>query len=385
MSAACAERIFVERLALGEGPLAVAVKDTIDIAGLRTRAGSAVFDDEPAATRHAQVVESLLDGACTLVGKTHLHELAFGVTGLNPRMGTPPNPKFPDRVPGGSSSGSAAAVAAGLVDFALGTDTGGSVRIPAACCGVFGIKPTYGRVSRAGVVPPTSSLDCVGVLAGNAPMLARAMSIIDPSFTPERGPCAVSVGVLQVEADPAIQQALQIAIQHAGFHHAPAELSGLPQAFDAGLIIINQENWLAFGALVDHPRMGDDVRVRLKAAGETTAASVSCAEHVRQRFSAAVDAALSQVDALVLPTMPDFPLTLEQGADARAAIGITSLVRPFNLSGHPAITIPLSTPQGLPAGLQLVGRKGDDARLCRIAECLAQRAPNVIVTERSAP
>jgi amidase len=146
------------------------------------------------------------------------------------------------------------------------------------------------------------------------------------------------------------------------------------------LIIINQENWQAFGALVDHPQMGEDVRVRLKAAGETTAASVSCAENVRQRFSAAVDAALSQVDALVLPTMPDFPLTLEQGADARAAIGITSLVRPFNLSGHPAISVPLSTPQGLPAGLQLIGRKGDDARLCRIAECLAQRAPNVITS-----
>jgi amidase len=372
--------IFIETLALGEGALRVAVKDTIDIAGLRTRAGSAVFDNDPPAVRNAQVVDHLLAGDCTMVGKTHLHELAFGVTGLNARMGTPPNPKFPGRVPGGSSSGSAAAVAAGLVDFALGTDTGGSVRIPAACCGVFGIKPTYGRVSRAGVAPPVSSLDCVGVFAGTAAMLTTAMAIIDPTFVANRGPCAASIGWVQVEADPAIQQAITMAIEHSGFEHVPVELPTLSQAFDAGLIIINQENWQAFGALVDHPQMGEDVRVRLKSAGETTAASVSCAENVRQRFSAAVDAALSQVDALVLPTMPDFPLTLEQGADARAAIGITSLVRPFNLSGHPAISVPLSTPQGLPAGLQLIGRKGDDARLCRIAECLAQRAPNVITS-----
>lgn len=372
--------IFIESLALGAGALRVAVKDTIDIAGLRTRVGSAVFDAEPAATRHAQVVEHVLAGDCTIVGKTHLHELAFGVTGLNARMSTPPNPKFPERVPGGSSSGSAAAVAAGLADFSLGTDTGGSVRIPAACCGVFGIKPTYGRVSRVGVAPPTSSLDCVGVFAGNAPMLAKAMAIIDPSFIPDRGQCAASIGWVQVEADPEIQRAITIAIEHSGFAHAPVTLPTLSQAFDAGLIIINQENWQAFGALVGHPQLGEDVRVRLKAAGETTAASVTCAEDVRMRFSAAVDAALAQVDALVLPTMPDFPLTLAQGADARAAIGITSLVRPFNLSGHPAITVPLATPQGLPAGLQLVGRKGDDAHLCRIAECLAQRAPNVIVT-----
>lgn len=378
MAASIERPIFVESLALGDGALRVAVKDTIDIAGLRTRAGSAVFDQDPPAVRHAQVVERVLSGDCTIVGKTHLHELAFGVTGINARMGTPPNPKFPDRVPGGSSSGSAAAVAAGLADFALGTDTGGSVRIPAACCGVFGIKPTYGRISRVGVAPPASSLDCVGVFTGNAPMLTRAMSIIDPDFVPDRAPCAPSIGWVQVEADPQIQRAIAIAIEHSGFAHAPVALPLLAQAFDAGLIIINQENWQAFGQLVGHPQLGEDVRVRLKAAGDTTAESVVRAEEVRVRFSAAVDAALAQVDALALPTMPDFPLTLEQGADARAAIGITRLVRPFNLSGHPAITVPLSTPQGLPAGLQLVGRKGDDARLCRIAECLAQRAPNVI-------
>lgn len=378
MAASIERPIFVESLALGDGALRVAVKDTIDIAGLRTRAGSAVFDQDPPAARHAQVVERVLSGDCTIVGKTHLHELAFGVTGINARMGTPPNPKFPGRVPGGSSSGSAAAVAAGLADFALGTDTGGSVRIPAACCGVFGIKPTYGRISRVGVAPPASSLDCVGVFTGNAPMLTRAMSIIDPDFVRDRAPCAASIGWVQVEADPQIQRAIAIAIEHSGFAHAPVALPLLAQAFDAGLIIINQENWRAFGQLVGHPQLGEDVRVRLKAAGDTTAESVVRAEEVRVRFSAAVDAALAQVDALVLPTMTDFPLTLEQGADARAAIGITRLVRPFNLSGHPAITVPLSTPQGLPASLQLVGRKGDDARLCRIAECLAQRAPNVI-------
>ncbi len=145
--------IFVQRLDLGGAGPRVAVKDTIDIAGYPTRAGSRALADVPPATAHAEVVERVLAAGCRIVGKTNLHELAFGVTGLNDWTGTALNPSFPDRVPGGSSSGSAAAVAAEEADFALGTDTGGSIRIPAACCGVFGLKPTFGRVSRAGSPP----------------------------------------------------------------------------------------------------------------------------------------------------------------------------------------------------------------------------------------
>lgn len=371
---------FIAPLTLGSGPLRVAVKDTIDVAGVRTRAGSAVFDAAPPPSSHAAVVQHLLDGGARLVGKTQLHELAFGVTGINRRFGTPPNPHFPGRVPGGSSSGSAAAVAAGLADIALGTDTGGSVRIPAACCGVFGIKPTFGRVSRLGVAPAHSSLDCVGVFAGSAHLLTRGMALIDPGFVPDETRAAIRLGWVALDADVQINAAVEAAVLQSGFQRQDVQLSQLADAFDAGLVIINRENWQAFSHIVDHPLLGDDVRVRLKAAGNTRDAAVQLAETVRARFSAEVDLALSQVDALVLPTMPDFPLTLEDAADARAAIGITRFVRPFNLSGHPAISVPLSTPAGLPAGLQLVGRKGADAQLCRIAERLAANVQHLLLS-----
>lgn len=160
------------------------VKDTIDIAGFATRAGSQALENAAAAQEHAQVVEALLAGNCRILGKTSLHELAFGTTGINHWSGTADNPLYPGLIPGGSSSGSAAAVAAGLVDFALGTDTGGSVRVPAACCGVFGLKPTFGRISRAGVMPGVSSLDCVGPFAASMELLIAAMQVIDPGFVP---------------------------------------------------------------------------------------------------------------------------------------------------------------------------------------------------------
>ena len=180
MTATLPSGVFVQSLQLGGSGLRVGVKDTIDIAGYPTRAGSCALMGAPAAARHAAVVQRLLDAGCRIVGKTNLHELAYGVTGVNAWSGTPLNPRYPDLVPGGSSSGSAVAVAAQLVDFALGTDTGGSIRVPAVCCGVYGLKPTYGRVSREGVHPAQSSLDCVGVFARDLIMLERAMAAIDP-------------------------------------------------------------------------------------------------------------------------------------------------------------------------------------------------------------
>ena len=142
--------LFVEKLDIGGAGPTVAVKDTIDIAGFPTRAGSRALDDAAPAAANAEVVQRLLDRAYHIVGKTNMHELAFGTTGINLWTGTPLNYHFPAYVPGGSSSGSAAAVAAGQAQLALGTDTGGSIRIPAACCGVFGLKPSFGRVSRQG-------------------------------------------------------------------------------------------------------------------------------------------------------------------------------------------------------------------------------------------
>lgn len=365
--------IVVEDLALGGNGLSVMVKDTIDIAGYPTRASSSALADAPAAGEHARVVQSVLDAGCRITGKTSLHELAFGTTGLNAWTGTASNPRYPGYIPGGSSSGSAAAVAAGLCDFALGTDTGGSVRIPAACCGVFGLKPTFGRVSRQGVMPARSTLDCVGPLARDMERLIEAMHIIDPSFASIPVPEHLAIGVVAVEANEQIHSVVNQALGRSRFKLLEQKLPGMAAAYDAGMVIINAETWAACGHLLQTCRVGSDVADRLRAASLTTAESVEEAEIIRRAFIAEVDAALAITPILAMPTMPDFPLLVADAADTRAALGMTSLVRAFNLSGHPALSIPLESASGLPVGLQLIAAHGADELLCAVARELVRR------------
>ncbi|MDU9031238.1 amidase [Pseudomonas mediterranea] len=365
--------IVVETLKIGTGGLAVMVKDTIDVAGSPTRASSAALDQAPAATEHADVVQHLLNAGCRLTGKTSLHELAFGTTGINRYTGTAINPRFPGRIPGGSSSGSAAAVAAGLADFSLGTDTGGSIRIPACCCGIFGFKPTFGRVSRRGVMPPQTSLDCVGPFAATLPTLIDAMAAIDPSFQASQMPERIKVGVLDVQASESVSRVVAAALSAAGQETCHFTSEHFEAAYIAGMVIINRETYAACGHLLATGKVGADIADRLEAAGFTTDEAVAEAESVRARFSAEIDGLLQQCDVLALPTMPEFPLRIEDAADTRAVLGMTSLVRPFNLSGHPAVTLPLSSPEGLPVGLQLVGAKGADEKLLAAASLLLAR------------
>jgi len=367
---AAADGIFTQTMDLGGAGPRVAIKDSIDIEGFPTACGSAAFATAPAATRNAVIVQRLLAQGCRIVGKTTMHELAYGVTGVNAYAGTPPNPRFPAFVPGGSSSGSAAAVAAGLVDFAIGTDTGGSIRIPATCCGILGLKPTFGRVSRVGVVPPESSLDCVGPFARDIDMLERAMSLLDDTFVPAAPPEAPRLGLVEVTADGDVAAALRSALGRLGLPVTPINLPSFDEAFTAGLNIIAAENWAAYGHLLD-AGLGGDVRKRLGAARGITRDAVVHGEAVRRRFRDEVDAALQTVTALVLPTLPGVPLRLEAAQDAEGSLRMTAFVRPFNLSGHPALTLPLLTDSGLPAGLQLVGRRGGDAALCALARLVA--------------
>ena len=365
--------IVVEDLALGGSGPSVMVKDTIDIAGYSTRASSQALADAPAAREHAQVVQAVLDAGCRITGKTSLHELAFGTTGLNAWTGTAANPRYPGYIPGGSSSGSAAAVAAGLCDFALGTDTGGSVRIPAACCGVFGLKPTFGRVSRQGVMPARSTLDCVGPLARDMDSLIAAMHVIDPSFNAAAVPENLCIGVVAVPADEQVQAVVNQALERSRFTLTEQSLPGMSAAYGAGMAVINAETWAACGHLLETGRVGQDVADRLRAASLTSAESVAEAELVRRAFTAEVDAALAITPILALPTMPDFPLLVADAADTRAALGMTSLVRAFNLSGHPALSIPLESASGLPVGLQLIAAHGADELLCAVGRELVRR------------
>lgn len=370
---------WVERLDRGAGGPTIAIKDCIDIAGVPTRAGCAALADAPPAERDADVVAALLQAGWHITGKTAMHELAYGMSGINAWGGTPLNPQDPLRIPGGSSSGSAAVVSNGEADAALGSDTGGSIRLPAACCGVIGLKPTFGRVSRHGAWPRTSSLDCVGPFARDVPILIRAMAAIAGGFDTAAATASMAgarVGLVATASDDAVQAALAAALQASGWSALPRALPGMQAAFDAAIAVINKETWDAFGSLAGDSRLGADVAQRLAAAGATTQRELAHAEQVRERFAAEVERALDGVDALLLPTLPALPPTLAEVAAGKPVVALSALIRPFNLSGHPALSYPIPVPAAaaavpanrlVKAGLQLVGRHGDDERLCALA------------------
>ncbi|WP_176016480.1 amidase [Burkholderia sp. BCC0398] len=362
---------FIDTFTLGGPGPTIAIKDTIDIAGYPTRAASRALADAPPAVRHADVVRLLLDAGWQIAGKANMHELAFGMTGINDYTGTPVNPQDAARIPGGSSSGSASLVGLGAVDAALGTDTGGSIRGPAACCGVAGLKPTFGRVSRRGVAPADTTLDCVGPFAREIRTLVAVMAAIAPDFDRAQATASVegcTVAQLAVETDPAIAAALDAAVRASGLRSHTIVLDAMPAAFAAGLTVINAETSRAFGHLVATGKLGADLDARLRAAATTAPAALKEAEAVRARFTAQIDAALEHADVLVLPTLPALPITLQQARDGVSVIAMSSLIRPFNLSGHPALSLPLPLAGSpLKAGLQIVGRKGADERICAIA------------------
>ena len=363
---------YICELSLGntDGPT-VAIKDSIDIAGYPTVAGCRALADSAVAERHAEVADRLLDAGWHIVAKANMHELAFGMTGINDYTGTPLNPQDRARIPGGSSSGSAAAVGRGLVDAALGTDTGGSIRGPAACCGVIGLKPTFARVSRQGVAPAHTTLDCVGPFAREMRVLVQTMAAITPDFDFAAAISPVhnaTIGLVTCEAAPEILDAVTSAASATGFVARKIELQGFTDAFEAGLTIINAETWQAFGSLLQTGKVGAGVHTRLQAASLTTTVQIEAAETVRRQFTQAVDEALEQVDALILPTLPDLPITLEAARNGISVIQMSSLIRPFNLSGHPALNLPLPLPgTHLKAGLQIVGRHGADEQVCAFA------------------
>ncbi|MDH6151605.1 MULTISPECIES: amidase [Paraburkholderia] len=355
----------------------IAIKDSIDVAGYATTAASRALADAPLASEHAEVVRRLLDAGWRVTGKTNMHELAFGMTGINDFSGTPVNPQDAARIPGGSSSGSASAVGQKFVDAALGTDTGGSVRGPAACCGVIGLKPTFGRVSRHGVAPRVTTLDCVGPFTRETDTLIRVMTAIDPSFRADdarRDVSQLRIGMVAVDADDDIAKAIADAIGKSELATQAIQLASLKDAFTAGLAVINAETSRAFGHLVASGKLGADIEARLRAAAATSAVDLDAAERVRRTFTDEVDRALDRADVLVLPTLPALPITLEAARAGTSVIGMSSLIRPFNLSGHPALSLPVPIERStLKAGLQIIGRKHDDETVCAVAAHLEAR------------
>ena len=367
MTAMSHTAIFVRTFPPSPGKEPVAIKDCLDMAGEVTTSGSRALAGAEPAIEDAEVVRRLLAAGCAISGRANMHELAYGVTGLNSWTGTPINPRYPQLMPGGSSSGSAVAVAAGLVEFAIGTDTGGSIRVPATCCAVVGLKPSFGRVSRKGAHPAVSSLDCVGPFARDVATIERAMAIIAPDWSPVAASAAnPRVAWYSPDGEAAIQAHVR-AQAAACFALVDADLPLFTQASDAGLTVIGRETWNACGHLTETGLVGRDVHDRLLMSAQITDAQLADAEAVRQSFAAAVDTLLEIFDAIALPAMTHSVPSLLEIASTAAPKPITLACRPFNLSGHPAIVLPVGEVDGRPVSLQLVGRRGEDEKLCALA------------------
>jgi amidase len=358
------------------GPLAgltMAVKDVFDIAGHRTGNGHPLwFETHPPATRTASAVDRLLEAGARLVGKTHTDEMAYSLNGENVHYGTPTNPKAPGHIPGGSSSGSAAAVAGDLVDFALGTDCGGSVRLPASYCGIYGIRTSHGLVSAEGVVKLAPSFDTVGWFARSADLMRRIGAVLlpqAPAFAPSRLLIATDAFAA---AGPDIAQALApgMARIRRGFAAvADQEIySEDPSIWaDAFRLLQGAEIAEQHGPWIDrhHPTFGPGIRERFAWVRTIDAGAVAAANAARERIERHLDALLGEEGLLMLPTAPGTalrlgtpPVELEAfRARAFALLAIAGLAR------LPQLTLPLGTYEGRPLGLSLIAPRGRDRAL----------------------
>ncbi len=386
------------------GPLhgvPIALKDLFDTAGVPTTGGSKILADR-VPERDATVVRRLREAGAIVLGKLHMVEFAYGPEGLNAHHGAPRNPwdAAIARMPGGSSSGSGVAVAAGLAVAALGSDTGGSIRIPASLCGITGLKPTYGRVSRGGVLPLAWSMDHVGPMtrsAADAALMLGAMAGYDPgdastSVLPVPDYVAaltsdvkgLRVGLLRAffldAATPDVRGAVEraaVTLAGAGAIVDEVTLPSVVHVAAAAYAVVASEA-LAYHTPWLKTRPADydpEVRQRLQLGAFVTGADYVRAQQVRALVRDDIDAALAHRDVLLAPATPltaprvdERQTTLGDGpADVRGAL--IRLTRPFNVSGHPTCALPCGfSGDGLPIGMQLVGRPFDEATVLRAAD-----------------
>jgi aspartyl-tRNA(Asn)/glutamyl-tRNA(Gln) amidotransferase subunit A len=375
------------------GPLhgvPISVKDLFDVAGTPTTAASRVREGHVAAA-DAEVIVRAREAGVVIVGKTNLHEFAFGTTNDESAFGPARNPHDPTRSPGGSSGGSAASVAAGLALGTIGSDTGGSIRIPAAACGVVGLKPTFGEIGLGGAVPLSSSLDHAGPLAGtvvDAWLLYRALSGREELPFPGAA-AAPTLGVLRGYFCDLLDDEVRARFEDALGRLAEGGIVVDEARIEHASLTSPAYMHISFGeAAAYHARTIEavphlytpPVRQRIELARYVLAEDYVRAQEVRVVLRRAVDEALRGRDALVLPTLPIPAPTIGQ---ASAEIGgakhpvralMLRLTQLFNLTGHPAISLPCgATAAGLPCGLQLVGRHGATEALIFAASAVERR------------
>jgi amidase len=376
---------FVERFEVegaAEGPLAgltFAAKDLFDVAGRVTGAGNPDWArTHPPAERHAAAVQALLDAGATLVGKTITDEISLGLLGVNAFDGTPLNPRAPDRVPGGSSSGSASAVAQGLCDAALGTDTGGSVRTPASFCGLYGMRPGHGRVPTAGMLAQAPSSDTAGWFAREGGVFARVGAALigeGPGALPARAALAADVFGF---ADDGVFEALGPALSRLsailGGEAETVALAppGLAAWARAQRTLQMAEAWETFRPWVEAevPRFSFLVARTLMAGQATPAAEIPWARLVRDEARGRLAQLTAGGAVVALPATPGPAplkgLPLAEMDDARNRINAVCAVG--GLTGHPVLVLPGGEVEGAPVGLALIGARGAEASLLALAE-----------------
>lgn len=373
-----------------DGPLSgipIAVKDLVAVRGFPMTGGTRSLPPG-AQDKDAQAVGRLRAAGATPIGMTNLHELAFGITSENPHFGRVKNPREPGRISGGSSGGSAAAVALGIVPISIGTDTAGSIRIPAACCGVVGMKPSYDLVPRDGAMALAWSLDHIGPFAANIADLAVALSIMSGGRPAAAGITSKSSAprlvrpknfffdILEPSLRARIEEALA-RLARAGIEIVERDVPDVGMAAAAQFATISaeatQSNWRRFTTAPEG--LGEDVRVRLEAGQFILAADYVSAQRFRRRLLDNMTTALAGCDAFVTPTIAvGAPAAGTQHVEIDGnAIPIhaamTRCTAPFNVTGMPALTLPCGTDRdGLPVALQLAGRLGEDAELLALAQ-----------------
>ena len=350
------------------------MKDLFDTAGLETTYGSAIFAGH--VPRETAVAVRLLEEAgYANIGKTNLHEFAYGTTSENPHFGDVPNPRFPGRVAGGSSGGSAAAVAAGLADAALGTDSAGSIRIPAACCGVVGHKPTHGLVPLEGCWPLAASFDTAGPIAADVAACGRMLAVLAPFEPVELESLEeLEVGVAWTTlADPLVRERVEEAAAR------------FPRRRAVELPLVPDETYALFKREVAgvHRELhaenadfyGEDVRLKLETCFTVRDSDVERAERLRSEYREQVETALDGLDLVLTPTLPIVPPPLHRNAgpgdlDVREAL--IRFTYPFSALGWPALALPCGlAEEGLPASLQIAGRAGADGLVLAAARLLS--------------
>ncbi|HET7420711.1 MAG TPA: amidase [Candidatus Dormibacteraeota bacterium] len=331
---------------------AVAVKDLVDVRGMVTTAGGIILPNVPAA-EDAPVVARLRQAGCVFVGKANLHEFAYGVTNVNPHYGTARNPHDPGRVAGGSSGGSAVAVAAELCDWAVGSDTGGSIRIPSSLCGVVGFKPAFGSIDLAGVIPLSHSLDTLGPIAPDVATAARAYSMMSGEAVSleglERPQIAVPAGWVKDLDEPT-----ETAWRSVSAGVPEVDFGDREAVHQAGLTI------LLFEAAAYHRRWahevpekyGADVLRLIRRGFEISEADYRTALSDRARLAAEARRMMAGIDALVLPATAIVAPPVDAGFEVREPL--SRFTRPFNATYQPVAVIPAPV-SGLPVGIQVVG------------------------------